>query len=211
MSNRATAAVGVFAVGWFWVLLLVFAAVRVDGYSHVTKAVSELGSTGAPNGLAWNVLGFGVTGLALAVFGWGLGRAVEPRGRRTAGWLAGSGLAFAATAVPADMDALDAPASLAHIAASLLVFVFWLPAAWTLARRRQAWPGFARVSTIALWASAAAVVVRALDLAPPGLGQRLSFAVYFGWVLAAALLLWRSSERRSPARPDAARRTSGRA
>lgn len=60
---------GGFAVVWFWTLLLGFAAARTDGYSHLTKAVSELGSVGAPNGTVWNLLGFGLTGAALAVFG----------------------------------------------------------------------------------------------------------------------------------------------
>ena len=82
MSTRKGAAVGVFAVVWFWSLLLGFAAARTDGYSHLTKAVSELGSAGAENGFAWNLLGFGATGLALAVFGWELGRAAEPGRRR---------------------------------------------------------------------------------------------------------------------------------
>lgn len=192
MSRRRTAALGVFAVLWFWACLFGFAAVRADGYSHLTKAVSELGVVGAPNMLAWNIVGFGVTGAKLAVFGWRFGRAVEPERRSPAGWLAASGAAFAATAVPADMDALSSPGSLAHIGASLLVFVCWLPAAWGFARGRGG-RTLATVSTVALWAALAAVLIRVAGVVPPGLGQRLSFAIYFGWVLAAAVVLWRSA------------------
>lgn len=197
MSRRGTAALGGFAAVWFGALLFGFAAVRTDGYSHLTKAVSELGVVGAPNMLAWNGLGFGLTGVMLAVFGWGLGRRVEPERRLIAGWLTASGLAFAATATPADMEALKSPGSLIHIGASLLVFVFWLPAAWRLAGGRSG-PALARVSTVALWAALAAMLIRLAGVVPPGLGQRLSFAVYFGWVFAAAGVLWRSAANQRP-------------
>jgi hypothetical membrane protein len=182
--------IGLLAVAWFWSLLAAFGALRSDGYSHLTKAVSELGSQGAPNMAAWNLLGFGVTGLLLAVFGWRLGREARPDTPFTAACLCASGLAFAATAIPADMENLRSPGSAAHIGASMLVFAAWLPGVWGLTGRRRSWRALATVSTAALWASLAAILVRGSGLLLPGLGQRLSFAVYFGWVLAAALVVW---------------------
>src|SRR3989304_1137074 len=57
----------------FLVALLAFAAARTD-YSHLTKAVSELGAIGAPHALAWNILGFGAVGVLVVIFAWGLWR-----------------------------------------------------------------------------------------------------------------------------------------
>lgn len=206
MPRRVAAALGLGATVWFWAALFGFAALRNDGYSHLTKAVSELGVVGAPNMQAWNLLGFGLTGLLLAGFGWGLGRVADPEQPRTGLWLILSGLAFAAAAVPADMEALRSPGSLVHTAASLLMFVFWLPAAWRLSRRRSEWRALAIVSGAALWMALATMLLRFTPLPPPGLGQRVSFAVYFGWVAAASLLLWREGDRFRPgARPGPGR------
>lgn len=62
----------VLAAASFWIALVTLGAVRND-YSQLTKAVSELGAVGAPHPLAWNVRGFIVPGLLLAVCGDGIG------------------------------------------------------------------------------------------------------------------------------------------
>lgn len=56
---------------WFFVCLFGLAAIQ-PGYSHLTKAVSELGAFGAPSAAIWNTLGFFATGLIISLFGIGL-------------------------------------------------------------------------------------------------------------------------------------------
>src|SRR5215510_4862771 len=52
----------------FWTALFVFAAMY-PGYSHLHRAVSGLGAFGAPHAVAWNIIGFILPGLLLAVCG----------------------------------------------------------------------------------------------------------------------------------------------
>ncbi|MGI9427770.1 MAG: DUF998 domain-containing protein, partial [Bythopirellula sp.] len=90
---------------WFFGCLFVFAAVY-PGYSHLTKAVSELGAFGAPHAVLWNLLGFGLTGLLILLFGTGLQHLLVRRGvNSSGGWaVVAIGASFAATAIPADME-----------------------------------------------------------------------------------------------------------
>jgi hypothetical membrane protein len=166
---------------------LVFFAAAHPGYEHGTKAVSELGAAGAPNALPWNLIGFLLPGVLLALFGLGVG--ASARDRRAGVYLALSGMAFAATAVPADMSNLRSPLSLGHIAASLLVFAFWLPAALRLLKPPAA--GLRRATMIFLLLAIVAAAIRFTPLLLPGWGQRLSFLAYFGWVCTVSLLLLR--------------------
>jgi hypothetical membrane protein len=184
MSRITTGWLGLAATLLFAAALLFFPAAH-PGYEHGTKAVSELGATGAPNALAWNLIGFLLPGLLLALFGLGVGSAVQDR--RTGVYLALSGIAFAATAVPADMENLQSPFSLAHTAASLMVFLLWLPASMRLIR--QPAPELRRVTTFFLGFALAAAAIRFTPLLLPGWGQRLSFLAYFGWVGAVSSLM----------------------
>jgi hypothetical membrane protein len=184
MSRRVTGLLGLAATLLFAAALVFFAAAH-PGYEHGTKAVSELGATGAPNALAWNLIGFLLPGVLLALFGLGLGATVQDR--RTGLYLTLSGIAFAATAVPADMESLQSPLSLAHIVASLMVFLFWLPASLRLLK--QPAPELRRITIFFLLFAVAAAAIRFTPLLLPGWGQRLSFLAYFGWIGTVSLLL----------------------
>ncbi len=183
MSLRNTGLLGLAATLVFGTALFSFATMH-PGYEHGTKAVSELGATGAPNAFAWNLVGFLVPGLLLTLFGRGVGAAVHDH--RTGLYLALSGLAFAATAVPADMGNLGSPLSLVHIAASLMVFLFWLPASLRLLK--QSGSALRRITLVFLVSALAAAAIRFTPLLLPGWGQRLSFVAYFGWVSAVSIL-----------------------
>ena len=188
MTTAATGRLGLLSVVAFTAALLLFAALDPD-YSHATKAVSELGAVGAPSQLAWNLIGFLGVGLALAGFGWGLGQAVSDRW--TGGLAVLFGLAFAATAIPADMNDLGSAGSVAHIIASQAVLLFWVAAVVRLLFIRPAGPALRWIAAAALALAAGAIVVRALGALQPGAAQRLSFAVVFGWVAATSLILLR--------------------
>jgi hypothetical membrane protein len=105
MNERVAGLAGVAAVAVFWIALFAFAA-SYPRYSHSTKAISELGVFGAPHALAWNVIGYIVPGMLLAICGAGLATAIDRSGRRTAFYwlLVVSGLGLAGTGVfPAEM------------------------------------------------------------------------------------------------------------
>jgi hypothetical membrane protein len=177
---------GVIAPVWFLVALLAFASLRPD-YSHLTKAVSELGVVGAPNALAWNLLGFGAVGALICVVAWGLW--TRCGFRLAALFIALSGLGFAATgAFPADMSNMQSSATQRHILASLVsfgAFVAAVPAVgWSLwtTRRRSA----ALAATAFGIAAILSVLLRETDM-PSGLAQRINFVAYLLWIALVAI------------------------
>ena len=63
---------GGIAASILFVTALILIAAVTPGYSHLTNAVSELGMSNAPYALLWNLLGFGVVGVLIVLFAWGL-------------------------------------------------------------------------------------------------------------------------------------------
>lgn len=197
MTERVAGSSGIAAFTIFWVALFAFAASRTD-YSHLHKAVSELGVMGAPHALAWNLVGFIVPGLLLALFGAGLATAID--GRRSALWwlLVLSGLCFAGTGVvPGEMHngspMMESPLTLGHLLFANLAPLLWAIGAFLLIRRvkkNPRWRPFTKLATVyalicvagflsSIFASAAIPNLAHM----PGLVQRFCFAFYLGWAL----------------------------
>lgn len=183
--HRLPAICGLLAPIWFVVALLAFAAARSD-YSHLTKAVSELGAVGAPHALAWNVVGFGAVGVLIVVLALGIWR--QAGARFAALLVAVSGIAFAAAGVfPADMSNFEADTTRLHILASLVslaAFAIAIPAmGWSL------WRSGRRGLAVATISFGLAVVLSLLlreTGIPPGLAQRINFVGYLTWMAAIA-------------------------
>lgn len=197
MTERMAGGSGIAAFATFWIALFAFAASRTD-YSHLHKAVSELGVLGAPHALAWNLIGFIVPGLLLTLFGAGLATAIDGR-RGTLWWLLVlSGLCFAGTGiVPAEMHdgspMMESLLTLGHLLFANLAPAFWAIASFLVIRRvkkNPIWKPFATLATVYavvcvggfLFSIVASAAIP--DLAHmPGLVQRFCFAFYLGWSL----------------------------
>lgn len=189
----------------FYVCLIGFAAVRPE-YSHATKAISELGAVGAPNALAFNILGFIAPGLLLVVFASAL------KFHLGAKWgsalLALSGLAFVAAGVFAvDMDARSSPQSTAHLAGAMLTGLFFAFALFPLGRSLSKF-GLAAWGRITPWFLSFMflnvgwqAVYQATGSVNPGWGQRIAFAGFFTWILITGLLLWKKTRSVSGNQP----------
>ena len=103
MSERLSGVMGIVAFVAFWAALAGFGAAHPD-YSHSTKAISELGVIGAPHALAWNILGFMVPGVLLAICGSGLALSIDEKKGLLWWTLILSGVGFAGTGlIPAEM------------------------------------------------------------------------------------------------------------
>ncbi len=172
------------------VAVIAFAA-ALDGYSHLVHPVGLLGAAGMPGAPAFNVLAFGLPGVAAAAVG------VRLRGRLPAGagvaagmgcWmLAVSGIAFAAQGLlPLDVNALDGPVSQRHAAAWLLWWVAFVPGALALAAglvRPAGWHRFALAQ--ALLAGVVLVMVAVpFPWWPAPVSQRIALCA---WLLAVTL------------------------
>lgn len=190
MTERVAGGIGISAFALFWVALFAFAASRPD-YSHLHKAVSELGVIGAPHALAWNLIGFIVPGLLIALSGAGLATAID--GRRGALWwlLVLSGLCFAATGViPGEMrngsPMSGSSLTQGHLMLATLAPLLWAIGSFLVIRRVKKNPSWKPFTTLAsvyavigvggfLLSFVASAAIPGLSHMP-GLVQRFDFA-----------------------------------
>lgn len=205
VRGRPLALAGPVAAVLFACSLFGFAAARTDGYTHATKAVSELGAVGAPDATAFNVLAFVVPGVLVVVLAAVIARAAGARGARTGpALLAGSGLAFVVAGVcPVDMANRGSAGSIAHAAGAMLAGVCWAAGLFWLGPLLRRELGLRTLGRLTPWfvsfvlANVAwQVAWQAGGLVLPGWGQRIAFAGYFLWVALAGLAL--ASGRREP-------------
>ncbi len=198
LSNPWPGLVGPAAAAVFAVALVGFAA-RHEGYTHGTKAVSELGAAGAPDALAFNVFGFGLPGVLIIMLAMVLHVRLAGRRRAVLGpaLLALSGLSLVLAGVfPVDMTRLQAPTSVAHFVAAQATGLAWTASLFWLGGRMRATSGFGWLGALSPWFSLFLlanvgwqVVWRATGTLEPGWGQRLAFAGFFLWAAIAGLRL----------------------
>ncbi len=202
MTGKHSLRFGIAATAIFWIALVVFAAIYPD-YTHSHKAISELGAFAAPNALAWNLIGFIIPGLLLALCGAGIALRVD--GRKTAlFWLLViSGLGFAGTGIiPAEMangsPRMESPWTTGHVLMTFVSGLPWLVASVLLVshvRRDAQWQHLGRLcqilSVCAIASLSLNIVAGAVPFLAdnPGLVQRIAFAVYFGWFVVVASML----------------------
>lgn len=210
MKERSAAIAGITAAAVFWSALWVFGAVRQD-YSHVTQAISELGAIGAPHALAWNLIGFIITGLLLAIGGAGFAFAID--GRRSVLWwlVVVSGLGFAgAGIIPAEMrdgsPNLQSSLTVCHILMAFVSGIPWLIASVLLISRIKLNPKWRSFKGMGVMFAVFGIVAYTLNLFAyslpflsqrPGLAQRFLFAVYFAWFLVLSFRHLRESGSKS--------------
>ena len=68
MNRKIVGYLGLCSVALFWIASFVFGALR-PAYSHIANTISELGAAGTPYANLWNLIGFGLSGILLALVG----------------------------------------------------------------------------------------------------------------------------------------------
>ena len=179
----------------FGLSLFGFAAMRVDGYSHATKAVSELGSIDAPAAFAFNMFGFIIPGSLVIIFAAAL---MQKTSRRTGPLLlVGSGIfLILAGLAPTNLDNPEALSSMLHLVGAMGSGTLWVLALFWLGpmlRNDFDLPQWGRITpwfSLFLFLNVGwqiAFVTTGLVL--PGWGQRIGFLGYFLWVATTGILL----------------------
>jgi hypothetical membrane protein len=197
MSQKRIGLLAMLTPVWFLAIYLVMSAMRPD-YSHTDQAISELGSLDAPNLWAWNILGYILPGIAIAILGLGLRREFSSKGGVSAAIpaiaLAASGLLMALSgAFPANMADFKSTTTLVHTIGSFgcyigfLIAGFWLP---PIFRKSSAWRWVATPSLALVVASIATGILRFVGMA--SIGQRITFTCFFLWIALLGFALWRS-------------------
>lgn len=184
---------------WFLAVYLIMSGLRPE-YSHLTKAISELGSIGAPKMWVWNVFGYVLPGLSIALLGIGLNREFGQTYRTAmtpTAALVCSGLLMSLSGVfPGDFENRSSITMIIQMIGSIGSFVaflvagFWLP---QLFRSAPQWRWVVWPSLILVIGSIVTGFLR--SGAAPGLGQRLGFACFFVWIGLVGFALWRSGHR----------------
>lgn len=179
---------------WFASVYLVLSGIRPE-YSHLTKAISELGSVDAPRAALWNILGYFTSGIVIALLGLGVKREfrADSRSHLPSYALMASGAFMAMSGVfPGDFENRSSMTMLLHTVGSIMCFVAFLVAGFTFPRvmkhtarfRAAVWP-----SIVLVCASIIAGFLRSGEM--PGLGQRLGFFFYFLWIGLVGFMLYR--------------------
>jgi hypothetical protein len=201
ISARSAGILGIVACALFWAAMFTLAALR-PSYSHSTNAISELGALGTPNAWLWNVLGFVIPGLLLAITGHSMVASIDTQQTRS-GWLAdwllpAFGLTVAGQGlVPAVMvdgqPLVTSWVTRGHLILSLISGVAWLVALLLLItpmKRSSGWRGWDILNIAAVFLVIASAFILGGRL-PGGLAQRLVDAIVFAWFLIVSIRLIR--------------------
>jgi len=169
----------------------------LEGYSQLAYPVSILGARGIPHAAAFNVVGFVLPGVLMAIVAAGLCRSVASAGAlaRIGGWiLLLSTLAFAALgAFPLHVDDSEATSTRLHIACWSLWWLTTATGGVLLSLGSRRWRGGSG------WRIASAVVAVLVPwcsvYAPPAWGfalsERIAFGLWFAWWVLAAVRMGR--------------------
>ena len=196
LTDRTIGLLAIATPLWFALLYFVMSSLRVD-FSHATKAVSELGSLDAPNRWAWNVGGYILPGLSIALLGVGIARHFHgERGAKLVSLsLIVSGLLMVMSGVfPGDFDNRTSPTMILHTIGALGSFLAFLVCGFAmpwLFRRHSGWSVYAWPSLGIVALSIAAGFFRTGNA--PGIGQRLGFLCFFLWVGLVGIGLFRNA------------------
>ena len=174
-----------------------FAALRSDGYTHGTKAVSELGARGAPLAAGFNAAGFIVPGVLVVVLAFSLYRRVTAPRKLGPVLLGLSGIALAAAGIFAvDMEVRSSLSSQLHLAGAMLCGLLWALSLFWIAPQLRKHAEFGTIGRLTPWFALFLVenvvwqiVWQATGALLPGWGQRIGFAGYFLWLAIIGSLL----------------------
>ena len=185
LTQRGIGMLAMAAPVWFAGVYLIMSGLRPE-YSHLTKAISELGSVDAPRAVVWNLLGYILPGLVIALLGFALKREFinDKRVLLPAYALIATGLFMSMSGVfPGDFDNRTSTTMLLHTVGSLGSFVAFLVAAFSLPRVLRGHAEYRWMIVPSLVLTWGAILTGFLRSgAAPGLGQRLGFACVFLWV-----------------------------
>ena len=208
-STRVSGLLGIAACVEFWAASFVLGALR-PSYSHSVNTISELGARGTPNATVWNIVGFMVPGVLLALVGGviahSIGRQKSGLGTLSSVLLVLSGLAIAGQgAIPAEMTNgvadITSPYTRGHFISSLVSAAAWVVGVLLLSgpmKKSPEWRGLRSISIVlVLLALVASIALR--GVLPDGLAQRLGNAVFLTWFVLMSLKLMRLRDDRSAA------------
>ncbi len=190
-----TGILGLSAVLTFVVAFLVIGALTPD-FHLAGDYISKLGSRGQPYAGWWNAIGFGVVGLAFALFGFLFGLCTNDR--VLGACLLIAGLGFACAAIPTDFTDEYATLSKAHYASICFGLAGWC---FALARLigAESTNDFARkTATYTITLSLLPMIAIGGGGSAEPVAHRIVMLVVFIWVVSNSLQLLNPTLNRTP-------------
>ena len=156
MTNKTYAIIGISATILFWATYIIMSNLRPE-YNLFHKAVSELGSLDAPNKWIWNIFGYILTGILIAVYSFGLFKNIT-NGQGSKLPLISfvlSGLFMSLSGIfPGDFDNRQSTTMLLHTVGSFGSYLFFLIGAFTSPKQMKQseyWKKSIRPTLIFTW------------------------------------------------------------
>lgn len=197
--RKTAGLLGISAFVIFWAASFIFGALR-PGYSYIINTVSELGAIGTTHAILWNIFGFIVPGLFLAVTGGVFAQSVRNEKSRAINFscllLVLAGIAVAGQGIiPAEMvngvAVVTSFHTRGHLISSLISGIAWIIGVLLLVKpmkRSPEWQGWHIVSivTVILMLIASFTLRSVL---PGGLAQRAGDMIFFAWYILISIKL----------------------
>lgn len=187
MNNKTNGLIGIAAVVIGALTIIIMAELRTDGYNHLHKAVSELGSTDAPNNWIFNILGFIIPGILISIFSFNLLKEFRSYPIKSYPFylfiLSGLFLTLAGL-FPAYMENKKSITTIMHSIGALGGGIFWFLCALTLwwqLKKNKIWRNTA-ISTFLI----PFIMILAMSFVSedtPGLSQRIVFIAMYLFIL----------------------------
>ncbi|MFY0674835.1 MAG: DUF998 domain-containing protein [Bacteroidia bacterium] len=187
MTKKQYSIIGIFAPILFWTFYFTLANQK-EGYSYLTKAISELGSINTPNKWLWNTFGYIIPGGLISVFGYGLFKhlAVKNSSKTPLFGIVFSGIFMALSGFfPGDFENKQSLTMLLHSVGSFGSYISFLLAAFTfpsLMKTSSYWKSAIRPSLMFTWLTIIFGTWPFIFPNTPAAGQRIVFAFYFIWI-----------------------------
>jgi hypothetical membrane protein len=171
-------------------------------YNLYYKVVSELGSLDAPNKWTWNILGYILTGVLIAIYSFGLFKNIS-NGQGSKWPLIGfgfSGLFMSLSGIfPGDFNNRQSTTMLLHTVGSVGSYIFFLIGAFTYPKqmkKSEYWKKAINPTLIFTWLTIIFGAWPFIFTSFPSVGQRLVFFFYLLWIFYTALQLYKQPENK---------------
>lgn len=197
MNNKGFAFSGIASGILLGTTYFVMANMRPE-YSFKYKAISELGSLDAPNLWFWNILGYIIPGLLIAMFSIGLYKysAKNINSKIPYYGLILSGLFMTLSGIfPADMENRKSTTTILHMIGSYGSYISFLFTAFTypkIWKKNTNWQPLIKPTLICVWLTIVFGSWYLFFPNIPSVGQRIVFLFYFLWIVISAIRLYKT-------------------
>lgn len=201
MTNKQYAIIGFLAPSIFCLTYFILVSQRPE-YSFLTKAISELGSTDAPNKWIWNLFGYILPGGLISLFSIGLYNEVKTKDSSKLpliGLFLSGIFMIIAGIFPGDFNDRQSPTMILHSMGSFGSYMFFLIGTFAYPRELKKsifWKKAIQPTLSFTWLTIVFGAWPFVFSNMPAVGQRIVFLFYFLWIVFMARRLYQGTDKK---------------